>query len=141
MRGVLLIFVIVFAFGCADKSKIPKDIIPQERMEKIMWDMLQADRFVNQYVDKPGDTVEKKEEMFKVYQKVFNLHGISRDEFLKSYKFYLGRPDITRTIFDSISAQAERKRKEIYETKVDTMKRKSDSARARIDSLKRKIKK
>src|SRR5688572_18470335 len=133
-RLIFAIIIAVLYAACANNSEIPKEIVPQAKMEKIMWDMLQADRFANDFIDKPGDTIDNKAEKFKVYQQVFKVHGITREEFLKSYKFYLSRPDITRTMFDSISAQAERRRAEVY-----SKKQKTDSVKPRIDSLRKKL--
>lgn len=112
--------------------------------------MLQADRFVNEFLPKRGDTTYDDTAVFKVYQNVFKVHHITREEFIKSYKFYLGRPDITRVMFDSISTQAQRRRAEVYESKrrsdsLRQKKRKIDSLRKEslrkplLDSLKKKV--
>lgn len=132
MTRIHLMVFVVFFVACTNNSKVPKDVIPQEEMKRIMWDMVQADRFVSEFVDKPGDTIDNRADGFKVYEQVFKLHGISREDFLNSYKFYLGRPDLTRTMFDSISAQAERRKAEVYANP------KADSLRAKLDSLKKK---
>src|SRR5690606_39128821 len=81
---------------------------------------------------------DKKKETFLYYQKVFQLHGISHEEFLKSYDFYLGRPDILKVMFDSISAQAERSRGQLYKEKFnrEQQQRTKDSVlRSRNDSI------
>jgi len=113
IAGWLIILVIT---GCTNNKKIPPEIIQQPRMEKILWDMMQADRYVASFImpDKVMDSAIKKEKAAVMYEQVFRLNNISRDEFLKSYKFYLGRPDITKTMFDSISARADRQRNEMY---------------------------
>ncbi len=142
-------FCLVF-FSCTNNMKVPKDIIPKPKMEKILWDMLQADRFVNEFLPKRGDTTYDDTAVFKVYQNVFKVHDITREEFIRSYKFYLGRPDITKVMFDSISVQAQRRRAEVYQikNKADSLKyrkQKTDSLRQdsikrpRIDSLRKKI--
>lgn len=96
-----------------------------------MWDIVQADRFVNGFLPRPGDSSFNKAETLKIYDGVFKVHGITREAFFKSYKFYLSRPDITKVMFDSIAAQAERKKAEVYQKpKID---------KAKIDSLNKKI--
>jgi hypothetical protein len=137
-------------FSCTDKSKVPDNIIPKQKMEVIMWDMLQADRFVNEFLPKRGDTTYNDTAVFKSYQSVFNIHKVTREEFLKSYKFYLGRPDIMRGMFDSISVQAQRRRAEVYkkDQKADSLKlrkQKIDSLRndslrkPRLDSIRKRL--
>jgi uncharacterized protein DUF4296 len=119
MRWVAGCMIILFLGGCTNHTKIPPGIIGKEKMEKILWDMIQADRYVSSFimtrnVDSPS---VKKEKAAIMYEKVFRLNGTTRDQFLKSYKFYLGRPDITKIMFDSISARAERQRGDLYKSK------------------------
>lgn len=150
IRFLMACILCSFLFCCTNNNKVPDDIIPKEEMEKVLWDMLQADRFANEFLPKRGDTTYDDTAVFKVYQSVFNVHNITREEFLKSYKFYLGRPHITRVMFDSISAQAQRRRAEVYQSKnkqdslklrkqrIDSLKRDSLN-RPKIDSMRKKI--
>ena len=136
ITGWLIILVIT---GCTNNKKIPPEIIQQSRMEKILWDMMQADRYVASFIatDKEMDSAIKKEKALVMYEQVFRLNNISRDEFLKSYKFYLGRPDLTKIMFDSISSRADRQRNEIYRTPPKSlMLRKKDSL-IHADSIRR----
>jgi hypothetical protein len=115
MRWIAGLLIILFVAGCTEHDKTPSGIIPKDKMQKIFWDMVQADRFVNTYIMTQRDTLPvKKEKAAEFYEKVFRLHGITREEFIKSYKYYLGRPDLTRLMFDSIAAKAERRRPEVY---------------------------
>jgi hypothetical protein len=136
IAGWLIILVIA---GCTDRNKIPSGIIEQPRMEKILWDMIQADRYVASFIvpDKTQDSAIKKEKAAALYEQVFRLNKISRDDFLKSYKFYLGRPDLTKIMFDSISSRAEKQRGEMYRsTFKSSMLTKRDSL-LRADSIRR----
>jgi len=130
MRWITVLLAILL-FGCIDKMKIPPDIIMRPKMEKILWEMTQADRFVSSYIQTRKDTLGRnKKEAVDVYDKVFNFNGITRQEFLTSYKFYLGRPDILKIMFDSISVRAERKKAEVYmhpKAKIDSLRIKNDS--------------
>lgn len=127
--GLLLVLLSGLSAGCSYHKKIPPGIIPKEKMEKILWDMVQADRFTSGYILTKKDSFEKKkEEAAGFYERVFDLHGITREEFVKSYKYYLGRPDITKTLFDSITVQAERRRDEAMQRVQDSVaKRHRDS--------------
>lgn len=133
MSRLFLTFVVLLTLSaCTDDQKIPKDIIGKTKMESILWDMVKADRFVNGFVIKPNDSVYRKQEVATVYAQVFKVHGITQEQFLKSYKFYLSRPDITKVLFDSIAAKSERRRAELYQPN------KRDSVPPRVDSLIRK---
>lgn len=138
MRWVAGWMIIVILAGCVNNDKIPPGIIEKPRMEKILWDMLEADRFVANFImTKDGDSATKKLQAAETYEQVFRLNKISRDEFLKSYKFYLGRPDITKVMFDSISARADRKRSEIYKASPKSMLLSRRDSLLRADSIRR----
>ena len=110
--GLLCIF-LLYA-GCSEKDKIPSGVIGREEMEKILWDMMLADQYAANYIIKDSAKVNVKMETLKLYEEVFRLHKVSRDEFRKSFQFYQERPDITRVIFDSLLARGNRARMENY---------------------------
>lgn len=95
--------------SCTDKDKIPKGVLGKEKMQKVLMDMIQAERFRDGFIVYDSSK-DHKTETFKLYAEVFELNKISKDEFIKSYKFYMSRPDIAREIFDSLSTQAARLR-------------------------------
>lgn len=139
MRWITGWLIILVLSGCTDNKKIPPGVISQPRMEKILWDMMQADRYVASFIvpDKRDDSAIKKEKAAVLYEQVFRLNKISKEEFLKSYRFYLGRPDLTKVMFDSIAARADRKRNEMYRSSPkNSMLTRRDSL-LRADSIRR----
>ena len=115
MRAPIFIVVILFFWvACSDSSAVPKDIIAKEKMEKILWDIVQADNFSSEYLKKDSARINVKQETMKLYDQIFLIHHISRQEFEKSYHFYLDHPDITKVMFDSLSAKANRQRNELH---------------------------
>lgn len=106
--------ILTVMIGCSDKNRVPSSVLPREKMQKILWDMIQADRFAAAYVLKDSATKNVKEETFKLYEQVFQVNEVTREEFVKSYKYYLSRPDITRVMLDSLAAEANRRREEMY---------------------------
>lgn len=111
--GFIILF---FSTGCTNQYKIPGDILPKDKMEKVLWDMILADRFSASFLVKDS-TKNIKEETFKMYEQVFSIHKITRQEFVKSFKFYLERPDISQVMLDSLATHANRRRDELYQTK------------------------
>gem|GEM_PF-770650 len=112
LLGCLLISL---AIACTNKDKIPSDVLPREEMEKVMWDMIQADRFSSQFLER--DSIARKNiktENLILYEKVFQVHKITREEFIHSFKFYLSRPDINKVLFDTMAARANRRRADVY---------------------------
>lgn len=115
--------------SCTDKDKIPAGVLPQEKMEKVLWDMIQAERYRETFVRDSAKDLKK--ETFTLYAQVFEIHDISKDEFIKSYKFYMSRPDIARTMFDSLATRANRRRDDLYRPQpLDTA-----SVNPKVDSL------
>jgi Domain of unknown function (DUF4296) len=115
MRMLICIVVISFIWiACSDSNAIPKNIIDRDKMEKILWDIIQADQYSNQYLKKDSSRINVKMETMKLYDQIFLIHHVSRESFKKSYDFYIEHPDITKPIFDSLSARASKQRNESY---------------------------
>jgi hypothetical protein len=115
MKYVLALFVtaLLFTTACTNQYKVPNDIIPKDKMEKILWDMIMADRYSTIILSR-DTTKNVKEETFKTYAQVFSINKITREEFLKSFKFYLERPDISQVMLDSLATKANRRRDDVY---------------------------
>ena len=113
MRVLCFLFLAVALVACSNSSAVPDDIIPGKKMEIILWQLIQSDEYVNKLLAK--DSLKKNStERVKIYQQVFDLNGNTMSEFKKSYQFYMAHPDITKVMFDSIYARAERQRTETY---------------------------
>jgi hypothetical protein len=110
--------------SCTDKDRIPKGVLGKEKMQQVLWDMIQAERYREIFIVDSSKNL--KTETFKLYAQVFELNKITKDEFVKSYKFYMSRPDIAKDMFDSLATQANRRREELNKPKpLDTAKAKS----------------
>ncbi len=116
MRIVLIFFCMLLLAGCTDNERIPSDIFPKEKMEKILWDMILAERFSSQYIVNDSASRNVKLETMKLYEQVFQANNTTRAEFVKSYKYYLNRPDITKSIFDSLAVRGNRNRDSLYKS-------------------------
>lgn len=126
---VCLSALVLYVVSCTDKDKIPSGVLPKDKMEKVLWDMIQAERYRETFVRDSANDLKK--ETFKLYAQVFEIHQISKDEFVKSYKFYMSRPDIARAMFDTLATRANRRRDEMNKPQpLDTA-----TARPKVDSL------
>ena len=110
MKIILMAIVTIFIFGCTNTTKIPKGILSKQKMQVVLWDIIQAERFSALYLLKDSASNNSQIEKFKLYDQIFYIHKVSRDDFVKSYKYYLSRPDIAKIIFDSIAVRSERQR-------------------------------
>src|SRR5450432_537551 len=87
--------------SCSDKDRVPSGIIPPDKMQKILWDMIQADQYSDMYLAKDSGDKAKRETL-TLYAQVFQLHKVSREDFQKSFQYYIDRPDLSRSLFDSV---------------------------------------
>ena len=125
MRFFLFIILIISNFACIRDNKAPKDVIPQNQMRKIMWDLMRADAYVTDFVMKDS-TRDKKAESAKLYEKIFDIHGITREAFKKSLAFYQSRPDLFKAVSDSLRSDEKKSQQYPEEKKpqIDTTFRK-----------------
>ena len=115
MRFSLFIILIILTFGCIRDKKIPKDVLPQNEMRKIMWDLMRADAYVSTFIMKDS-TKNQKAESAILYEKIFDIHSTSRETFKKSLAFYESRPDLFKAISDSLRTD-ERKIQQYHDEK------------------------
>lgn len=90
-------------FSCTDKNKIPSDILPRQKMEAVLWDMLRAGGFLEAYVFSRDTAVDKVAESQKWYDKIYQLHGITKEQFKKSFAYYKDNLQALKPILDSLS--------------------------------------
>ena len=128
MRFFLFIILIILSFGCIRNNKVPKDVIPQNQMRKIMWDLMRADAYVTDFIMK--DSIrDKKVESAKLYEKIFEIHATTQETFKKSLAFYQSRPDLFKVVSDSLRVDEkksqqypEEKKPQIIDTTLKKMK-------------------
>jgi hypothetical protein len=110
----LLAGVILAASSCSDKNSVPAGVLPHEKMEAVMWDVIQSEQYSAAYLAKDSAHINLKLENLRLYDEVFRLHQVSREEFRKSYQYYMGRADLAQILFDSLLAKGNRLRTESY---------------------------
>jgi len=115
--------------GCVRDNKIPKGILSQNEMHKVMWDLMRADAYLSNFI-MPDSTKNLKNETAILYEKVFAIHSINEETFKKSMAFYESRPDLFKVVSDSLKGE-EKKVQEI---------RDYDKRPRPADSIIRKIK-
>jgi hypothetical protein len=99
--------------GCSDKNSVPSGILARQEMQNVLWDMIQADQYLD-FVAKDSAHINVKLEDLRLYDQVFQLHHISREKFSDSYKYYMAHPELTQTLMDSLLAMGNRLRTENY---------------------------
>ncbi len=105
MLRKLLIFSVLFliAFSCSKKKE--KDVIPEKEMINILIDIHIADAILNKL--SLFDRKLSEPESLSYYNQVFKKHKITREQFYRSFKYYMNDLDrfvqMYKVVKDSLS--------------------------------------
>jgi acyl-CoA hydrolase len=107
MRYVKILLLIFFG-SCADSKRVPKQYLQPAQMQQVLMDLLVADAVNSLQISK--DTAFKLQEQNRAAaEQVYKSYKITREQFEKSYGYYLSRPDLLQPIADSMAAIANRR--------------------------------
>ena len=132
MRRMLICLLFFFFSACSDKNDVPSGVLPRDKMEKVLWDMIQADQYYREYIAKDSLTKNVRPERYKLYEQVFQMHKISRSTFDKSFDYYSQHPALIKDVFDSLSAKGTSRMQEFYKPAIpikDSLSRKGKFTR------------
>ncbi len=113
MKPYLICFTVMcMLVACTtEDKKIPKEVMPVNKMKIIMWDMIQAGNYAD--LLKERDTSIKKINTAYMAE-VLKMHNISKGDFFKSFDFYVAHPKLNKELFDSLNAYGQRTRTDLY---------------------------
>ena len=107
MRIFCVLILIIALSGCRDKDGLPNGILKKDKMQSILWDVIQSESYTTQFIKK--DSLKNSSlENAKLQQQIFDLHKISKTDFYESYDYYKNHVELMRVLLDSITANAER---------------------------------
>lgn len=128
-KSALLIgaFVVSLFFSCSRSADIPSDMLDQESMSALLFDISLAEGHVeNAYF---RDSAKSRDSILKVeLDRVLKMHGVSNPVFVNSYKFYRSRPHLYKVMIDSLQARTQRDQQKMYLQPGQRRKKKSASA-------------
>jgi hypothetical protein len=116
MNTRLSYFILLLMSGvlsCSRSGQIPSDVLDQESMSAILFDISMAEGHVeNAYF---RDSAKSRDSILKVeLDRVLLIHGVTQADFLKSYRFYRSRPHLYKVMIDSLQAQNQRDQSRMY---------------------------
>lgn len=96
----VIICILIFVAGCkAELPKVPADVIAMDKMKVILEDMHVTDAVAETKGQMGMDEKLLSEEYL---QQIYKNHSVTREEFLKSYKFYEDNPVLLNKMYDEI---------------------------------------
>lgn len=107
IRSALIIILLISIISCNGKNKIPGNVLPPDKMQLVLVDMMKADQFLSDYVLNKDTTKKREAESIKIYDQVFAIHKISAENFFKSFTYYQQHPSLLQPIMDSLSKPIE----------------------------------
>ena len=115
MNRVLTIALVAALFFSCSKSKVPSGILEPEKMQEVFWDFIRADVYANEIIRQ--DTTKNVElENAKLQAQVFKLHKVTKEEFYKSYEYYLNHQQLMKSMVDTMMVRQQK----LNEVKIDT---------------------
>ena len=91
--------------SCSSDS-IPKDVFPPKKMTAVLYDIVLADEWVD-FTRMQDSSYLKFSKRASVYDSVFQLHGINKQQYQKSMAYYQSRPDLLKEILDSVKTKSD----------------------------------
>jgi hypothetical protein len=127
MRIYIFFLLALFIFSCKQDNDVPKNIIQQDRMQELLWDMARADAFIAGFAGKDDSSFNRIKETVTLYRQIFQLHNTDREKFNKSLEWYQQHPRVLKPILDTL----QNRRREIMQE------RSKPPTLLRIDSLRK----
>ena len=107
MKNGTWLIILVFSFSCNTKPAAPANLLTRDKMEDVLWDLMRADLFINNYMVIKDPNLDKKKEGVELYTKILKLHNISQEQFNSSFAYYRAQPDEMKVLLDSISRRSD----------------------------------
>jgi len=95
------VFLLLVLIACSGPS-VPKGVLPPDKMEAVLYDVLRADELVEFRRMIADSTYRQFSNRTALYDTVFQLHTVRKDAFQKSLRFYQGRPDLLKEMLDNL---------------------------------------
>jgi hypothetical protein len=102
---LVLASVLVFLVACNRGEKVPAGILPKEKMQVLMWDMIRADELVS-YRSSMDSSIKLLPASISLYRSVFEIHKVSEKEFRESFRYYEAHPKLFKSVLDSLQRKA-----------------------------------
>ena len=107
MNRFLPFIILSFVIIACSEGKVPKNVLSQQKMEAVLWDVLLADQTAEYYIQKDS-SINALEKHAGLYQQLFQIHKISKEDFKRSLQFYEGHPQLLKPVLDSLQKRSER---------------------------------
>lgn len=104
LRSLIFFFGTIFFLACGGKNNPPKGILSEKKMTEVLWDVMQADQFLTDYVFSrdTAQLLDKRKESVRLYRRILTTHKVSEETFRQSFTYYKNHPEMLKVVFDSV---------------------------------------
>lgn len=100
IKKLLFFLSISLIFSCKGDD-LPKDVLPPEKMESVMWDLIRADQALSLPFN-TDTTVNRTLKSQGIYKQILLMHQVSEKDFKRSFRFYQNNPLHLKPVLDSL---------------------------------------
>ena len=105
-----------FLFACGDGDNVPKQYLGKDKMSGILRDMAIADAYSNDQMltnyHNYSDSI--RQNILKVYYKqILDLHHVSVQEFMTSYKYYESHPNRLKEVLQMVQGDLDTRKEKL----------------------------
>lgn len=97
-----LVLIVLLSAACS-RNERPSGVLDREKMEAVLWDLIRADLFISNYLQVKDSALDKKDQGIRLYSQVLKMHGITQEQFRRSFYYYRSRPKLLQELMDSVS--------------------------------------
>lgn len=87
--------------ACSDK---PSGVLPEEKMQAVLWDLAMAGEYINGYVYYKAPSANRAVLNNELLKEIYKVHDITKTQFDKSLDYYKQHPKTLMSMLDSIVA-------------------------------------
>jgi Domain of unknown function (DUF4296) len=108
---------IILSNSCSKVNKVPAEIIGQEKMGTILFEIAMSEGYLENYTFR-DTTVNRDSFLTLELDKVLAIHKVSQKEFLDAYNYYKSNPVIFKAITDTVYNRNQRSPEKMYDKRI-----------------------
>lgn len=102
---------LLFVSSCNKKAEIPPDILPKEKMTKVLSDIHEVESLIQFSALERNDST--KAIAYGYYKQIFQKNNITAEQFRRSFNFYADHLDLLDGIYEEVMVDLSKKQVDV----------------------------
>lgn len=134
-RFFIPVFFLLSVLGCIPENpEPPQGVLDKETMTDVIEEVQLIEAFRQRGLVLPPD-MDPEREAEKMYARLFDKYGITKEEFKNSYAWYEANPGVLGEVYDAVLVRLSEKQANVRNPEAAKAVAKRDSIRAQRDTL------